>query len=196
MDGIVEHHEVSPDAMQGSSKLVVSGHDLSALMDLDHLAACPIRPSARMNAWWQSSRNTPHSACPARSSRCRRLICPYPPSGSRRRRAPTSATSGSWPRSRLCLLHHARPATGHEPGVLGAADQIRLPQPALNVNMDSWTNVENLSFRYEPQQLRHSRRVHPGRHDWASHRRYPSHRSHRSIRRSERSCRCHSRSHS
>jgi len=26
-----------------------------------------------------------------------------------------------------------------------------LPQPALNENMDSWTNVESLSFRYEPQ---------------------------------------------
>ena len=34
MDGIIEHHEVVPDATQGSSKLVVSGHDLSALMNL------------------------------------------------------------------------------------------------------------------------------------------------------------------
>ncbi len=25
------------------------------------------------------------------------------------------------------------------------------PQPALNVNLDAWTNVESLSFRYEPQ---------------------------------------------
>ena len=33
MDGIIEHHEVVPDATQGSSKLVVTGHDISALMD-------------------------------------------------------------------------------------------------------------------------------------------------------------------
>ena len=34
MDGIVEHQEVVPDAMTGSSKLVVSGQDLSSIMDL------------------------------------------------------------------------------------------------------------------------------------------------------------------
>jgi hypothetical protein len=34
MDGVVTHHEVVPDAMQGSSKLVVTGKDLSAMMDL------------------------------------------------------------------------------------------------------------------------------------------------------------------
>jgi hypothetical protein len=33
----------------------------------------------------------------------------------------------------------------------GPQIKVGIPQPALNVNMDSWTNVENLSFRYEPQ---------------------------------------------
>src|SRR5580692_10762168 len=34
MDGIIQHHEVVPDAMSGSSKLVVTGQDLTSLMDL------------------------------------------------------------------------------------------------------------------------------------------------------------------
>src|SRR3954453_17220074 len=34
VDGVIEHQEVVPDAMTGSSKLVVSGQDLSSLMDL------------------------------------------------------------------------------------------------------------------------------------------------------------------
>ena len=34
MDGIIEHQQVVPDAMTGSSKLVVSGQDLSSIMDL------------------------------------------------------------------------------------------------------------------------------------------------------------------
>jgi hypothetical protein len=31
--------------------------------------------------------------------------------------------------------------------------QVRfgMPQPSLNVNMDAWTNVESLNFRYQPQ---------------------------------------------
>ena len=41
MDGIIEHHEVVPDAMTGSAKLVVSGHDLSALMGLIDFSGLP-----------------------------------------------------------------------------------------------------------------------------------------------------------
>src|SRR5580693_9106499 len=41
MDGIIEHHEVVPDTTSGSSKLVVSGHDLSALMDLIDFKGLP-----------------------------------------------------------------------------------------------------------------------------------------------------------
>jgi len=41
MDGVVKHTEVAPDAMQGSSKLVVSGEDLTAVMDLIDLSGLP-----------------------------------------------------------------------------------------------------------------------------------------------------------
>jgi len=41
MDGVIEHHEVVPDATSGSSKLVVSGRDLSVLMDLIPFTGLP-----------------------------------------------------------------------------------------------------------------------------------------------------------
>ena len=50
MDGIVEHHEVVPDAAQGSSKLVISGHDLSALMDLGGLFGIAVSGNAAGDA--------------------------------------------------------------------------------------------------------------------------------------------------
>ncbi|HEX8710811.1 MAG TPA: hypothetical protein VF730_02975, partial [Terracidiphilus sp.] len=33
----------------------------------------------------------------------------------------------------------------------GPEIKVGVPQPALNVNMDAWTNVESLNLRYEPQ---------------------------------------------
>src|SRR5580698_5133027 len=41
MDGVVKHTEVVPDAMQGSSKLVITGEDLSAVMDLTDNSGTP-----------------------------------------------------------------------------------------------------------------------------------------------------------
>jgi hypothetical protein len=43
------------------------------------------------------------------------------------------------------------PAPGTSTAYWGPQVRIGIPQPALNVNMDTWTNVESLNFRYEPQ---------------------------------------------
>ena len=41
MDGVILHHEVVPDATQGTSKLVITGQDLSSLMDLVDFSGLP-----------------------------------------------------------------------------------------------------------------------------------------------------------
>src|ERR1035441_10755794 len=41
IDGVVLHTEIVPDAMSGSSKLVVTGEDLAALMDLVDFSGLP-----------------------------------------------------------------------------------------------------------------------------------------------------------
>ncbi len=43
------------------------------------------------------------------------------------------------------------PAPGTNTAYWGPQVRIGIPQPALNVNMDTWTNVESLNFRYQPQ---------------------------------------------
>ena len=43
------------------------------------------------------------------------------------------------------------PLPGISTAYWGPQVKFGVPQPALNVNMDTWTNVESLSFRYEPQ---------------------------------------------
>jgi hypothetical protein len=43
------------------------------------------------------------------------------------------------------------PLPGMSQAYWGPQVKIGVPQPALNVNMDTWTNVESLNFRYEPQ---------------------------------------------
>ena len=44
----------------------------------------------------------------------------------------------------------------------GPQIKFGIPQPALSVNMDTWSNVESLHFTYEPRQVGAAGRLHPG----------------------------------
>ncbi len=152
MDGIIEHHEVVPDATSGSSKLVVSGHDLSALMNLEDFSGVPYpgtSPDMRVLA----------------------ILAKYAAFGVIPEVVPVPAPDIPVPVQRIPVQQGtdlayvqqlAREAgyvfyivPGPTPGMSqaywGPQVRIGIPQPALNVNMDSWTNVESLSFRYQPQ---------------------------------------------
>jgi hypothetical protein len=152
MDGMVKHTEVVPDAMQGSSKLVITGEDLSAVMDLTDSSGLPypgLTPDQRVLAILGKYASfgivpnvfpvvTPDSDVPAV-------------------RVPSQKGTD------LAYVQQLAKEAGYvfymQPGPLPGACQaywgpqikIGVPQPALNVNMDSWTNVESLNFRYEPQ---------------------------------------------
>jgi hypothetical protein len=43
------------------------------------------------------------------------------------------------------------PVPGINQAYWGPQVRVGIPQPSLNVNLDAWTNVETLSFRYQPQ---------------------------------------------
>lgn len=152
MDGVVLHTEVQPDAMSGSSKLVVTGKDLTALMDLIDFSGLPY---------------------PGMSSDLRALtiLAKYAMFGVVPEVIPVPAPDIPIP----LLLTHAQKKTDFEylehlakevgyvfylvPGPLpgtsqaywGPETRLGTPQTALNVNLDAWTNVESLNFRYEPQ---------------------------------------------
>jgi len=152
MDGMVKHTEVVPDAMQGSSKLVITGDDLSAVMDLTDSSGFPF-PSL-----------TPDQRVVA-------ILAKYATFGIVPNVFPVVTPDADSPSVRipsqkgtdLAYIQQLAKEAGYvffmQPGPMpgscqaywGPQIKIGVPQPALNVNLDSWTNVESLNFRYEPQ---------------------------------------------
>jgi hypothetical protein len=152
MDGIIEHHEVVPDTAHGSAKLVVTGHDISALMDLIDFSGLPypgMPPDVRVLT----------------------ILAKYATFGIVPEVVPVPVTDIDVPIERIPtqkktdfayikeLADYAGyvfyvtpgPLPGMNQAYWGPQVRIGTPQTALNVNMDSWTNVESLNFRYEPQ---------------------------------------------
>jgi hypothetical protein len=152
MDGIIEHHEVVPDAMSGSSKLVITGHDLSSLMGLIDFSGLPYPAmSPDLRVLTILAKYAAFGIVPE--------VIPVPtPDIS----VPIEQIPSQKETDLLYIQQLAKEAgyvfyvtPGPFPGMNQAywGPQIRvgIPQPCLNVNMDSWTNVESLNFRYQPQ---------------------------------------------
>ncbi len=152
MDGVVLHTEVQPDAMSGSSKLVVTGQDLTALMDLIDFSGLPypgMSPDVR--ALVILAKYAMFGVVPE--------VIPVP--------APDIVTpllqTPAQKKTDFQYLQHLAQEVGYVfylvPGPLpgmsqaywGPQTRLGMPQTALNVNLDTWTNVESLNFRYEPQ---------------------------------------------
>ncbi len=152
MDGIILHHEVVPDAMQGSSNLVVTGQDLSSLMDLIDFSGLPypgMSPDIRVMtilAKYAAFGIVPEV-----------IPVPTPDIPVPVEQIPSQKETD------LSYIQHLAHEAGYvfyiTPGPLPGMNQaywgpqvrVGIPQPSLNVNMDSWTNVESLNFRYQPQ---------------------------------------------
>jgi hypothetical protein len=152
VDGVVQHTEVHPDAMSGSSKLVVKGQDLTAMMDLIDFSGLPypgMTPDLRVLT----------------------ILAKYAMFGVVPEVIPVPAPDIPIPmlqipthkKTDLKYIEQLAREVGYVfyivpgplPGMSQAywGPQVRLgmPQSALNVNLDTWTNVESLDFRYEPQ---------------------------------------------
>jgi hypothetical protein len=152
MDGVVKHTEVVPDAMVGSSKLVATGEDLTAIMDLVDLSGLPypgLTPDLRVLT----------------------ILAKYSVFGIIPEVIPMIAPDIELPVERiptqkgtdLAYIRQLAKEAGYvfylEPGPVPGTTQaywgpqikIGIPQSALNVNMDAFTNVESLNLHYEPQ---------------------------------------------
>jgi hypothetical protein len=152
VDGVIEHHEVVPDAMRGSSKLVVSGRDLSVMMDLIDLSGLPypgMSPDLRVLTILAKYAAfglipevvpvpTPDVPVPVEKIPVQR--------GTDLDYVQTLANEAGY-----VFYITPGPLPGMSQAYWGPQVRVGIPQPALNVNMDSWTNVESLSFRYQPQ---------------------------------------------
>jgi hypothetical protein len=151
-DGVIEHHEVQPDATSGSSKLVVTGHDLSVLMDLEDLTGLPypgMTPDLRVLTIL--GRYAAFGIIPE--------VIPVPAPDVPVPVQQTPVHQGTDLGYINSLASDAGyvfylapgPVPGTNQGYFGPQVRVGVPQPALAVNMDAWTNVESLTFRYQPQ---------------------------------------------
>lgn len=152
MDGIIQHHEVVPDAMQGSAQLIVTGQDLSSLMDLIDFSGLPYPGmSSDIRVLTILAKYAAFGIIPEVLP----VLVPDIP-------IPLEQTP-SQQKTDLAYIQQLAREVGYifyiAPGPLPGMNQaywgpqlrVGIPQPSLNVNMDSWTNVESLNFRYQPQ---------------------------------------------
>jgi hypothetical protein len=151
-DGVITDHQVAPGADAGHSSLVITGEDLTALMDQ------------------QDSSGTPFPAMPA-EGRVALLLAKYAsygvlplivPSVLVDTPIPTSSTP-SQQGTDLAYIKALAARVGYvfyldagpEPGLntayWGPRIKVGVPQPALNVDMDAHTNVQSLTFRFDNQ---------------------------------------------
>lgn len=151
MDGIVQHRQVEPGA-NGASKLTVMGEDLSALMNLQALDGVPY-PAMTTD------------------TRVRLMLAKYAVFGVVPNVIPPVVPNIETPVERIdaqrgtdfAYINELAKAAGYvfyvdpgpAPGISqaywGPEIKFGVPQPALAINVDSWSNCESLSFRYAPE---------------------------------------------
>lgn len=152
IDGVIRHHEVQPSSQAGFSTLTVTGEDLTAVMDLVRLDGLP------------------YPAMPV-EARVAAILAKYSMYGVIPKIVPSLIPDVPIPVERIpaqqgtdlgYIQQLARdagyvfyldpgPAPGISTAYWGPQVKFGVPQPALSVNMDTWTNVESLGFRYQPQ---------------------------------------------
>ncbi len=152
IDGVVLHTEVQPDAMSGSSKLVVTGKDLAAMMDLIDFSGLPypgMSPDIRVLTIL--AKYAVFGVVPEV------IPVPAPDIPIPMLQIPTQKKTDLQYIEALAqevgyvFYMVPGPLPGMSQAYWGPQIRLGLPQTALNLNLDTWTNVESLNFRYEPQ---------------------------------------------
>ena len=151
MDGVLTHTEVNPGAKPGQSALTVTGEDLTRVMDLQDLSGIILFPAMPLEA------------------RVALIIAKYAVYGIIPLVIPSLFTDVPIPVERipaqqgtdLKYIEQLASQVGHvfyiDPGPVpgtntaywGPEIKFGVPQPALNFDMDAYTNVESLNFSFK-----------------------------------------------
>jgi hypothetical protein len=150
MDGVMTNHSIQPGAPGGLSTLSVIGKDLTAVMGLQDFGGLP------------------YPAMPI-EARVALIIAKYAPFGIIPVVIPILFADLPIPVDRIpthegtdleyiealardvgyVFYVDPGPVPGTNIGYFGPQIKVGIPQPALNIDMDAHTNVEQLSFRFE-----------------------------------------------
>lgn len=152
MDGVMTHHEIQPGGAGGTSSLIVRGKDLTALMDFIEFNGLPypaMPPALRVLtilAKYAAFGMVPMVI----PSVVEDLPIPI-------ERIPTQQGSDLDYVSQLAsevgyvFYIDPLPVPGTSRAYWGPEIKVGPPQPALNTDMDAFTNVESLSFRFDKE---------------------------------------------
>lgn len=153
MDGMVDHHQVSPGGNAGQATLTVSGKDVSMVMDKQDFSGFPF------------------PAMPA-EGRVAVLCAKYAVFGLIPLIIPSVLIDVPIPTNQIpsqqgtdlqyiqelaervgyVFYVEPGPAPGTNVAYWGPQIKVGVPQPALNLDMDAHTNVESLSFSFDNNQ--------------------------------------------
>ncbi|HYM74174.1 MAG TPA: hypothetical protein VET89_14425 [Stellaceae bacterium] len=151
MDGVMREHEVQPSAGSAGSTMTITGDDLTAVMDLLPMDGTPypgMPPEARVALIL--SRYAMYGVIPEIVPS---LIPDVPvpverfPSHDGTDLAYINRLAGE---NGYVFYIDPGPVPGVSRAYWGPQVKFGAPQPALTVNMDTWTNVDQLSFHYAP----------------------------------------------
>ena len=153
IDGVITNNEISPGDKGSNSTLTLTGEDLTALHEPVGLERLPVSGlpgrspcgAAPCQIRGLQGCATHHSKCADRCSSANR---------------PDSEPAGHRPRihqgfgrqRRIRVLSRPRTGARHEQGLLGPQIKVGPVQPAISADMDAYTNVESLHFKFDQQQ--------------------------------------------
>jgi hypothetical protein len=150
MDGVVTDQQVAPGGSGSTSSLVITGEDLTVVMDKEEFSGLP------------------YPAMPP-EGRVALILAKYAMFGIIPKIIPSVLIDTPLPTDRIPVhrgtdLHYVKQLADDvgyvfyvEPGPTPATNvaywgpqvKVGLPQPALNIDMDAHTNVDSLSFRFD-----------------------------------------------
>lgn len=150
MDGVMTHHEIQPGSDGGRSRLIVKGKDLTALMDFIELNGIPFPAmSPAIRVLTILAKYAAFGIVPmVIPSVVEDLPIPI-------ERIPTQQGSDLAYVSQLArqvgyvFYMDPLPVPGTVRAYWGPEIKIGAAQPALNTDMDVFTNVESLSFNFD-----------------------------------------------
>lgn len=152
MDGVMTHHEVRTGGAGASSKLVIKGKDLTQVMDLIDFGGLPfpaMPPVVRVLT--ALAKYAPLGVIPLTVPSVVEDV-PLPTDRIPRQQGTDYTYITSLARQCGYVFYlEPGPAPGTSRAYWGPEIRVGPPQPALNVDMDAYTNVEALSFSFDKE---------------------------------------------